>query len=79
LFTLPGALFVEVSTLYFSSMLQKKGGIFLRIQDDRESVGDKYSVDVFPTVPFFEKGAVSKRFDGRAGCGFKRETTWQFC
>ena len=50
----------------------------MRIQDDRESVGDKYSVDVFPTVLFFEKGAVSKRLDGEPGMGLSEKQLADF-
>ncbi len=37
---------------------------FLLVRDDRESMGDRYAVEIFPTVLFFENGAVSKRLDG---------------
>ncbi len=37
--------------------------------DDLDSVTDKYSIEVFPTVLFFEKGKVSKRLDGAHGEG----------
>jgi hypothetical protein len=32
-------------------------------------MGGRYEVEVFPTVLFFENGAVSKRLDGIPGVG----------
>ncbi len=43
---------------------------FVRIIVDHEqSLCDKYSVAVYPTVIFFENGDISKRLDGIAGVG----------
>jgi thiol-disulfide isomerase/thioredoxin len=43
---------------------------FIRIIiDHEESLCEKYSVAVFPTIIFFEKGKVSKRLDGISGVG----------
>src|SRR5512137_2636933 len=53
----------------FQQHAQKGQQYFLCVQDDEERIGDKYSVDVFPTVLFFEKGSVSKRLDGEKGVG----------
>jgi thiol-disulfide isomerase/thioredoxin len=39
------------------------------IIDHEESLCEKYSVAVYPTVIFFEKGKVSKRLDGISGVG----------
>jgi Thiol-disulfide isomerase and thioredoxins len=62
----------------FQQYAQEERRHFLRIQDDRESVGDKYSVDVFPTVLFFEKGTVSKRLDGEPGVGLSEKQLADF-
>jgi thiol-disulfide isomerase/thioredoxin len=43
---------------------------FIRIiVDHEESLCEKYSVAVYPTVIFFEKGKASKRLDGISGVG----------
>jgi len=43
---------------------------FIRvIIDHEESLCEKYSVAVYPTVLFFEKGKVSRRLDGISGVG----------
>lgn len=62
----------------FQQYAQEERRHFLRIQDDRESVGEKYSVDVFPTVLFFEKGTVSKRLDGEPGVGLSEKQLADF-
>jgi thiol-disulfide isomerase/thioredoxin len=51
---------------------------FLRIQDDRESIADSYSIEVFPTVLFLEKGAVTKRLDGARGAGLNEKQLANF-
>lgn len=49
---------------------QAKDQDFIRIiVDHEESLCEKYSVAVYPTVFFFEKGKVSKRLDGVSGVG----------
>ena len=48
----------------FEKHAEGEGRYFLFVRDDQESLGDKYSVEIFPTVLFFENGAVSKRLDG---------------
>ena len=40
-----------------------EGRKFLLIRDDRESMADKYGVEVVPTLLFFENGAISKRLE----------------
>jgi len=42
------------------------------VADFKSNVCDKYSVEVFPTVLFFEKGKVAKRLDGEAGEGLNQ-------
>jgi thioredoxin-like negative regulator of GroEL len=41
--------------------------------DDKPNIMEKYSVEVLPTVLFFEKGSVSKRLDGVAGLGLNEK------
>jgi thioredoxin 1 len=48
------------------------------VQDDRETIADKYGVDVVPTVLFFENGAVSKRLDGILGVGLHEKQLAEF-
>lgn len=43
------------------------------IIDEDERLCTKYSVDVFPTVIFFEKGNVSQRLDGIHGIGLNEK------
>jgi len=39
------------------------------LADEMEECEDKYSIDVFPTVIYFENGKVAKRLDGTHGVG----------
>jgi len=57
----------------FQRHAQEEQPYFLCVQDDGESIGDKYSIDVFPTVLFFEKGSISKRLDGEPGVGLSEK------
>ena len=41
--------------------------------DEFPDLCKKYVVEVFPTVIFFEKGAVSKRLDGNQGIGLSEK------
>jgi thioredoxin 1 len=51
---------------------------FLLVQDDRETIADKYSIEVVPTLLFFEKGALSKRLDGIPGAGLNEKQLADF-
>jgi thioredoxin 1 len=42
---------------------------FVVVQDDQEMIAGRYSVKVYPTVLFFENGAVAKRLYGVPGVG----------
>jgi len=54
----------------FEQQSKAKEQYFIRITvDHEESLCEKYSVAVYPTVLFFEKGKVSKRLDGISGVG----------
>jgi len=41
--------------------------------DELPHLCEKYHVEVFPTVIFFEKGKVSKRLDGIHGVGLTEQ------
>jgi len=62
----------------FQKYAQEEQQYFLCVQDDEESIGDKYSIDVFPTVLFFEKGSISKRLDGERGVGLSEKQLVEF-
>ena len=51
---------------------------FLLVKDDRESMGEPYEVEVFPTLLFFEEAAVSKRLDGVPRVGLTEEDLIEF-
>ncbi len=53
----------------FKQQAQRKRGHFVIVQDDDEVMAARYSVEVYPTVLFIEKGIVSKRLDGVLGVG----------
>jgi len=47
---------------------------FLSVKiDDREDLMDRYSVEIVPTVLFFENGRIKTRCDGEAGIGLSEE------
>lgn len=46
---------------------------FAAVQDDKERMGDRYAVEIVPTVLFFEKGKVAKRLDGVPGMGLNEK------
>ncbi|HDS05608.1 MAG TPA: thioredoxin [Deltaproteobacteria bacterium] len=62
----------------FEKYVSGEGFDFVRVQDDQESIGDKYSVDIFPTVLYFEKGKVAKRLDGEPGVGLSEKQLADF-
>jgi thiol-disulfide isomerase/thioredoxin len=62
----------------FQQYAQKEQQYFLCVQDDRESIGEKYSIDVLPTILFFEKGSISKRLDGEKGVGLSEKQLLDF-
>jgi len=51
---------------------------FVRVQDDQEIIGDKYFVDIFPTVLYFEQGKIIKRLDGESGVGLSEKQLADF-
>jgi thioredoxin 1 len=62
----------------FMTNAEGKGQHFLRVQDDEETLADKYSVKIYPTVLFIEKGVVSKRLDGIPGVGLQEKHLVEF-
>ena len=48
------------------------------MQDDQETIAHQYSVEVYPTVLFFEDGVVSKRLDGVLGVGLDEKQLSEF-
>ncbi len=51
---------------------------FIMVQDDGETMADEYSVKVYPTVLFLEKGVVSERLDGQSGLGLSERQMSEF-
>ena len=51
---------------------------FLLVKDDQETMADKYSIEVYPTLILFEKGAIAKRLDGALGIGLQEERLADF-
>ena len=62
----------------FKKQAEEKEGDFLLVQDDEETICDKYAVQVFPTVLFFENGVLTKRLDGKAGAGLQEKQLVEF-
>ena len=62
----------------FKKHAKGEGRHFVSVQDDQETIADQYSVKVYPTVLFFEKGVVSKRLDGVLGVGLDEKQLAEF-
>ena len=62
----------------FKKQAEGKERNFLLVQDDEQTIGNKYSVRIFPTVLFFEQGVLSQRLDGAAGAGLQEEQLVEF-
>ena len=62
----------------FKKQAQGKESNFLLVQDDKETICDKYSIGIFPTVLFFENGVLVKRLDGAAGAGLQEKQLVEF-
>jgi hypothetical protein len=41
--------------------------------DDKEELMDKYSVEIVPTVIFFDNGKIKRRCDGEEGVGLSEK------
>ena len=57
-----------------------KGGRrnFLLVEDDNESIAEKYVIDVFPTLLFFNNEKVALRLDGKPGVGLNEKQIKDF-
>lgn len=62
----------------FLKNAEGEGRYFIRVQDDQETLADSYSVKIYPTVLYFEKGVVSKRLDGIPGVGLQEKHLVEF-
>lgn len=62
----------------FQKCAKGEGLGFLFVQDDQETMGDRYAVEVVPTVLLFEKGNVAKRLDGVLGVGLNEKKLTDF-
>jgi thiol-disulfide isomerase/thioredoxin len=62
----------------FQQYAQEEQKYFLCVQDDEGIIGEKYSIDIFPSVLFFEKGSISKRLDGKPGVGLSEKQLAEF-
>jgi len=62
--------FLPIYDRYF----EKEPETYLRVMiDDREELMDRYSVEIVPTVIFFENGRIKRRCDGEAGIGLSEK------
>jgi thioredoxin-like negative regulator of GroEL len=58
----------------FDNFAREKTQSCLRVKtDDKASHSEQYSVDVVPTVLFFENGKLTKRLDGIPGAGLSEK------
>ena len=62
----------------FQRYAEGKTQSFILVQDDQEIIADKYSVEVVPTILFFEDGVVVKRLDGVLGVGLSEKQLIDF-
>jgi thiol-disulfide isomerase/thioredoxin len=62
----------------FEKHAAEGGMCFAVVQDDEESMAPRFSVEVYPSVLFFEHGAVSKRLDGTMRVGLNEEQLTSF-
>ncbi|MHB8770411.1 MAG: thioredoxin family protein [Syntrophales bacterium] len=62
----------------FQKCAEGEGLDFLIVQDDKETLGDRYAVEVVPTVLFFQKGKVARRLDGTVGVGLNEKQLTKF-
>ncbi len=59
------------------SRKNSKSWEFVKI-DDKPELCDKYSVEFYPSVLCFEKGAVTKRIDAKPGVGLDKRQFEEF-
>lgn len=62
--------FLPIYNKYF----EKQPETFLRVMiDDKEELMDRYSVEIVPTVIFFDNGKIKQRCDGEEGIGLNEK------
>jgi len=62
--------FLPIYDKYF----EKEPETFLHVLvDDKEELMDKYSVEIVPTVIFFDNGKIKRRCDGEEGVGLSEK------
>jgi thiol-disulfide isomerase/thioredoxin len=62
----------------FQELAQDERRNFLLVADDEENIAEEYTIDVFPTLLFFNKGKVSLRLDGKPGVGLNEKQVKDF-
>ncbi|MCK7489750.1 MAG: protein disulfide isomerase family protein [Anaerotruncus sp.] len=62
----------------FQQYAQKEQQYFLCVQDDEERIGDKYSIDIFPTVLFLRKVPSPNVWTERPGVGLSEKQLVEF-
>jgi thioredoxin 1 len=62
----------------FLQQAEQAGRPFLLVKDDQEAMAGAYSVKIYPTVLFFENGAVAKRLDGAPHVGLDEKQLTEF-
>jgi thioredoxin 1 len=62
----------------FQEIAQNKKHDFLLVADDEENIAEEYTIDVFPTLLFFNKGKVALRLDGKPGVGLNEKQVKDF-
>jgi thioredoxin 1 len=62
----------------FQEHTQEKQRNFLLVADDEEKIAEEYTIDVFPTLLFFNKGKVALRLDGKPGVGLNEKQVKDF-
>jgi thioredoxin 1 len=62
----------------FQKCAEGAGLGFLVVQDDQETLGARYAVEIVPTVLFFQNGKVARRLDGTLGVGLNEEQLTKF-
>jgi len=62
----------------FQQLAQDGRRNFLLVEDDGENIAERYTIDVFPTLLFFNKEKVALRLDGKPGVGLNEKQVKDF-
>ncbi len=62
----------------FQEIAQDKQRNYLLVAEYEENIAEEYTIDVFPTLLFFNKGKVSLRLDGKPGVGLNEKQIKDF-